>query len=296
MFSLIFSVLCSTALILVLSQFNSYKIHTFQAIVVNYIVCVGCAWLALGEFPLQASAMEQSWFFYALFLGLNFIVGFNMVAGTVQHFGVPVTSVMQKMSLVMVLAFTFFFYHEKLDAFKTMGLVAAFGAIWYSSRAEENLEKEEIKDKKQNNILLFFPILTLLLSGIIDVTFYYVQRTVSPQSGADLRFIAFLFGTAGAIGFVYALIGLWRKKFIFSWRNVTAGIVLGIPNFGSTFFFLRAMNEGWEGSVFFPINNVGIIVVSTLAAVFLLREKLNFSKKISIVLSLISIILIALSQ
>ncbi len=300
MISLICSILCSTLLVLIFSQFAKNKIHTLQAIVVNYFVCVLCAWLTLGKFPLQATDFAQSWFPFAIFLGLNFIVGFNMVAGTVQHFGVPVASVMQKMSLVMVIGFTFFFYHEQLDFYKILGLITAFGAIWFSSRPEKLSQTAENKIVTQNDksdkLVLIFPVLTLLLSGVIDVTFYYVQRTVSPQSGANLGFISFLFGTAGLFGFIFVLIGFALKKYTFEWKNVIAGTILGIPNFGSTFFFLKAMNEGWEGSVFFPLNNVGIIIVSTFAALFFLKEKITTSKIISIVLSLFAIFFITMNK
>jgi uncharacterized membrane protein len=52
---------------------------------------------------------------------------------------------------------------------------------------------------------------------------------------------------------------------------------------------------GWQGSVVFPINNVGVIAFATLIAWLLLAEKLNSLRVGSIICSILAIILIAMS-
>jgi uncharacterized membrane protein len=77
-------------------------------------------------------------------------------------------------------------------------------------------------------------------------------------------------------------------------RHVIAGIVLGIPNFGSIYFILKMLEQGWEGSVFFPINNVGVILLSTAVALIIFKEQLSRLNIIGIVLAILGIVLISL--
>jgi multidrug transporter EmrE-like cation transporter len=58
---------------------------------------------------------------------------------------------------------------------------------------------------------------------------------------------------------------------------------------------LKVIGVGWEGSVVFPINNVSIIVLSTLIAILFFKEKLQKINSLGLAFALVAIALIALS-
>jgi multidrug transporter EmrE-like cation transporter len=91
-----------------------------------------------------------------------------------------------------------------------------------------------------------------------------------------------------------AVAGWWSGRFVFSWRHVAGGLILGVPNYGSMLFLLMALDSGLEGSFVFPVINVGIIIFTTIGAVWLFREHLSNLNRIGIALAVASIALISL--
>ena len=53
------------------------KVDTYQAIVINYFVCVLVGSLLMGELPIQSGFWQADWFPYSLVLGALFISALN---------------------------------------------------------------------------------------------------------------------------------------------------------------------------------------------------------------------------
>ncbi len=292
MLFLLLSILSSTILVVIMKLYARFGIDTFQAIVFNYFTCVLSGWVAFGEFPIPIATLTQEpWFPYTLVLGIFFIGGFTIVGFTVQRFGMTVASVMQKMSMLMAVFFTIVTYHESLSVLKMFGIALAIAAIFFSNYSNEPTTETS---PKQSLVLWLLPILTLLTSGVIDTLLYYIQRTVSPSCNT-VHLISTIFGIAACLGTLGLSFQLLTKKATFAWKNVLGGIALGIPNFGSMYFLVKTFTQGWEGSVVFPINNVGIIALSSLIAFAFLKEKITLYKLIGVILAGVSIAVIALS-
>ena len=288
---LILSILSSTAIVLIFKLFQKWKVHTFQAIVFNYLVCVLCGWMAMGKFPIRAGFWEEFWFPWAMLLGFLFIVGFNIVAMTVQRFNVTLATVMQKMSLLWTVMFAIVIYQEPLSWLKGIGILAALVAILLVNISP----KGKLFDWNITpRYLLALPLLTWLVSATIEMIFLHLEKQTGQSS--DIGFITFLFGTAAILGSIRLLYGLSRGEFVFGWKNVGAGVVLGIPNFCSIYFLLKSLGIGLDGSVVFPINNVSIIALSSLLAFILFREKLSSYNIIGVLVAILSIILIAIGR
>jgi len=292
MLFLLLSILCSTTIVLVFKGFTLYSVRTFPAIVVNYTICFLCAWATLGRFPIPADAAAQVWFPTALFLGLVFISGFNFVAATVQTFSVTIAAVMQKMSIVMSVTYAVVAFGESLGTFKIAGILLALLAIILSNVPDQN--SGTVNNPKRSWYFLF-PLLTLLTSGLIEVLFFRLEKLTG--DGANLSFIAFLFGTAALLGMIKLLIDGLRRGFErYSSRELLGGIALGVPNFGSIYFLLKTLGVGWEGSVVFPVNNVAIITLSSLFAFVLFRERLSKINILGLLSAVVAILLIAMSR
>ena len=82
-------------------------------------------------------------------------------------------------------------------------------------------------------------------------------------------------------------------KFQFHWKNILGGILLGIPNYYSMEFLLKAFKTDIESSTLFTINNVGIVILTTVFALLFFKEKLIKKNWIGIALAVFSILLVS---
>lgn len=288
MIFLVASILCSTIIGILFDQFERFEVDNFQAIVFNYLVCVVCATLTLGHSPATPQFWQEAWFPYAILLGGIFISIFTMVAITIQKFGITVGVIVQKMSIIVSVSFALLYYGESSSTLKIVGILLALLAIVLTNIRQSSEQKETLPF-----YLWLYPFLVFFGAGIGEIILQYVETRLTSGNG-NLQFVGFLFGTAGSIGFLILMGKLLLRKTQFAWKNVVAGILLGIPNFGSIYFLMKALGFGWEGSVIFPVNNVGIIILSALLAVLFFNEKLNTWNIIGVGLATLSIIMIAL--
>ena len=76
------------------------------------------------------------------------------------------------------------------------------------------------------------------------------------------------------------------------WKHLAAGVVLGLLNFGSTYYLMRAMDK-FDSAVLFPVTNASIVGLSAMTGFFVFREKLSWINWLGVILSVIAIIIIA---
>lgn len=273
----------------IFKMFQLHGINNFQAIVVNYFVCVIMASLFAGGNPFPSDIVSEPWLYYSIGLGLLFIVVFNIMAITVQNFGVIIATIFQKMSMIAPAIVAIVIYSEKGGFLKWLGIFAAILAIFMLSY--EKSDKNQ--GLKKTRILWFFPLATFAGSCVIDTSLFLVEQHRLTQPG-DLSFIAILFFMAGAVGLTYLTIQLSRKKIIWENKSFIGGIGLGIPNFFSIYLLILALNQGWGGSVVFPVNNVGILTVAALFGILFFKEKISQLKWLGFILAITSILIITL--
>jgi len=66
-----------------------------------------------------------------------------------------------------------------------------------------------------------------------------------------------------------------------------------VPNYFSIYLILVMLNQGWKGSIIYPMLNVSVLLLSTLIAVIGFRERLTRLNWIGIGLATLSIIVMA---
>ena len=116
------------------------------------------------------------------------------------------------------------------------------------------------------------------------------------SSNAIPLFSAIIFFSAGAIGLGFIAINALRQAFKFEWKTLLGGTVLGIVNYYSIYLLLKALQyKGFESSTLFTINNVSIVMLSTLVGLILFKEQLSPKNWIGIALAVVSILLIAIA-
>ena len=286
MIFLLLSILFSTGLFVVFKYFGIYKIDVLKAIFVNYIVAFSMGFFfAERQIPISEIYL-QPWFSGALFLGALFVSIFFVMAMTAQKNGVSVTSIAGKMSVVVPVFFGILLYNESVTFLKIVGIIMALIAVYLSSVKEE-------KSKKNGTLLL--PILLFIGSGTIDTLLKYIQENHVSDEDVSI-FSGSLFGIAGAFSFLILVIKTLKKRESFGYKNIIAGIILGVPNYYSIIFLIKALqNKNFESSTLFTINNVAIVVVSTLVGLFFFKEKFSIKNKIGVAMAILGIILVTIA-
>lgn len=289
MIYLFLSIVCSSAIFLIFKWFSTYKIHTLSAIVFNYLAA-GCLGFLLNseQFSLEYIGSAK-WFPYALFLGSIFIIMFNIMAITTQKLGASVGSIANKMALIIPVIFAMVYYNDDTGILKITGIIVALIGILFSTL------KPKTFSESYNKSDLWYPLILLIGSGFIDTYIKYAEEYLLETSVDFQLFSATTFSTAFALGFITLL--FQKRKRSFQLQNIGFGIFLGVINFGAIYFLLESFGKtNLESSVVFPINNVGVVLLTTLSSLLLFKEKFSRLNKLGIVISILAVILIAFGR
>ena len=288
MFFLIGSIILTSYLTLSFKVTERLHINTFQAIVFNYLSCVITGSLFNGHFPVNAAATQQPWFPWALLMGIVFIATFNIVGFTTQQLGVSVASVANKLSLVIPFIFSVFLYKEAVTVLKLAGIILALIAVYLTVKPENNPDGE-----KANKWLLGLPLLLFAGSGLLDTLIKYTeQRFLDGSNNND--FLVTAFTSAATIGLIILIILVVAGKQKFDYKAMLAGAAIGFPNYFSIWCLMVVLKQyAGNSSAVIPINNMGIVLFSALAAWLLFKERLSVINWLGIILSVCAIALIA---
>ena len=132
----------------------------------------------------------------------------------------------------------------------------------------------------------------LLGQGIADTTFKVAQvHCVNAFNSPSFALIFSVSGITGSLFVVSAHQGTNQN----SHRNVLWGILVGVPNYFTLYFFFRAL-EVMDASQVYPLVNMGIIVFLAFIGLLFFREKLSTNNWIGILLALVAIGLITFSK
>lgn len=284
MFFLIATILLNVVVFSILKLYTRYGINALQAISVNYCVCVVTGCVFTGQMPFTTTTLHSSWFPWALLMGLAFITIFNLTAYCTHAAGMATTVIASKLSLVIAVIASMLLYNEHIGMIKLLGIVLAIPAVYFSTKTKAE------STVPQN---WFWPVLLFIISGGLDTLVNYVQATYLPTTEMQAAATIVCFATAGILGSIIATVLLISGRIKFEWKNVIAGVCVGIPNFFSIFFLVRTLNSNiFQSSATIPVLNISILLASSLTAIFLFKEYSGKWRIIGLVLSLLAILLI----
>lgn len=249
-----------------------------QAIMLNYAIAALTGFIF---FRGETNYFSEAWFWPAGIMGILFYVVFRLIAKTTQTNGVATASIATKMSVILPIAVGLLLLGESWNLLKLLGIVLGIVAVILSTGSNP-----EIKDWK-------WPLLAFIGSGVIDAALNLFQV----WTVAEVQFPSFISTT-----FSFAFITGFAHHFTFPDRKIAGitylgGIALGIVNFGSLLFILLSLSlPNFESSVIFPINNVGIVMLSSIMAFLLFKEKITLKALFGILLSIAAIAVLYLSN
>ena len=280
MIYLILTIICSVLLFLVFKGFQNYNVETLPAIVVNYWVCVIIGVIASGTEVFSLWQDNFQMVYYGIGLSFFFISSFFILAKTVAHFGISVATVSQKMSMVLTIVYGYLAFTEKVSSLQFNGILLALLAMILINIPNNN------SFKSTNKRLLFLPVLLFVFNGVIETTLYHLERANITSEMQIMTTYIFLFsGILGTI--ILILIRRFPGR-----KEIVGGIVLGIPNFGSIYFLLMTIYSGMSASFLFPTNNISILILSSISAWIVFKERLSKIKILGLIVGVLSILLL----
>lgn len=286
---LILSILCSVSIPVAFKLFEKHNIPIIYPILINYVTAAIIGFSLIG-FNSQRVALStpETWYPVAIVVGIMLIVMFFAIGYAAQKIGIAATTLSNKLSVVIPISFSLFYdSNDQFSLIKGIILALAILALFLSI-----YKPFQIK----TSFLFWLPFLLFAGLGIIDSVIKYAQTNFIDTPEGSAIFSAFAFAIAGMAGFMFLFFKGESLFDMIKFKYFAGGMVLGLVNFGSMYFFINALNKfPSSNSMVFGANNIGVVLLSVFIAKVIYKETLSKINIAGICLAIISISLIFLS-
>lgn len=274
----------SVCIFFTFKYFDKFGINILPAITFSYLIASVSGYFSGSQANQVNSLFEQPWLVMAVFTGMSFILTFLVFAVSTQKVGVAMTVVSGKMSIILTVAVGFLLLAETMNFMQITGIATALAAFYLINTAKNDGPVE----KKY----LFLPVLLFFGTGANDSLMklsgvYYPGRD-------EIQFLTVTFLTAFAIGSIIMLLRLFNRRLKITWNDMGAGVLLGVLNWFSTYFFIKGLYI-LPISLFIPVFNAALIFIAAVSGYFFFGEKLSVLNRIGILMALLAIAVIAFS-
>ncbi len=281
--NIIYTILLFNVLIIIFKQFQKYKVANLQGLIVNYATAAICALLYFNNTVTLNAILTADWIVHAVSMGFLFIIVFMFYSFGTQKIGISITTVANKMSVIIPVSVSLALYPSaSLTLNLGIGLIFALAGIYFSSTEAGKINF----DSKYLGAILFI----FIGQGIADSIFNDFAQQF-PNENNYLYFMV-LFASASISGILILLISSFKNKVKLQAKSIYWGVALGIPNFFSLVFFLKAL-QTLNSTVVFPLISIGVVLTSTLVGVLLYKEQLSRLNWFGILLSSFAIYLLS---
>ena len=277
MIFLILAIFSSVILFFLFKEFEKQKINTHNAITFNYLIACIMGFLLHPTKNELNSILYADWLIPTIILGLLFIIMFNIMAITTQKLGVSIASTAAKMSLIIPVLIAYFINtNTPLSNLKISGIIIGLISVYFTFKKETKVNKS-----------IIFAVVLFIGSGLTDATIDYIRNIYLNEVSEFTLFIITIFFVA----FILGLINIFFNKQKINFKDIKAGLILGVPNYFSIYFVLKSL-EILGSITVFPVLNIGIVLISSTISWLFYKEKISKINWIGIFLACISILLI----
>lgn len=260
MLYLILTILCASALSIVMRLSEGHISARISMLAVNYLTCMLLAASGAMESGLLP-AVDGAGRTLGLGAvnGLFYMVSLVLMQHNIRKNGVILPTIFSKVgSLLVPVAAAMAFFGEIPGVVQLIGAALATVAIILLSAGG-----------KAGSVSSVGLLAALLVSDGIVGALAKVFREVCPAGMSD-HFLMYTFAAAMMLCIVLALLRKERP----GWREVGFGVLIGVPNFLASRFLLAALAE-IPAVVVYPLRGMATVALVTLAGVCLFRERLK---------------------
>ncbi len=308
MLDLVLTILFSALIVTLLRGAGQARADLLTVVAINYLTA---AVFGLFFTPEVWSEWSQPapWQGLALLQGTMFVAIFFSIGNGAKILGLGFTGVVIKLSVLFPVLVSWWLYDEPLGPRQIFGLALALSGILLlnaanlglrrpselfsrnrkrSSKASKASTPEERRSAAKRLGLTAF---LFLGTGVADSNFKIFGQEFGAQIGQQ-AFVVSLFSVAALVSTLAVLVRWVRGRRALGRKELLWGVLVGVPNWYSLVFLLRGLADV-PGSVFFPINNIGQLLLVNLAGLVVFREKLSVPARWGLAAAVAAIALLA---
>ncbi|MFB6247090.1 MAG: hypothetical protein ABEL97_00805 [Salinibacter sp.] len=303
MIDLVLAVLCSVSIGMIFKHTGRRGIDRTTLLTVNYAaaVAVAVALILFGERTAGGVSLSPALLGLAGGVGTLLIAGFFLLSYATDVAGMALAIGVMRVSVVVPFLASWLVWEEvpSLPQGVGMGLAAvAFFLIAQKHRppssgrtgASSPSLREKIRGVDGHAFLVLA--LTFLAGGGVDLSMKAFQEGFG-DGNSRVLFLLLAFGAAFVVGaLVVGIRGLWLGR----WPAAAAigwGVLLGVVNYGSLEFLLRAIAD-LPGPFVFPANNIAIMILAAGLGVAVWNERLTLANRWGLGLAGLALVLLRL--
>lgn len=281
MYFLVFAVICSVLVSVLLKLARRRALDVAQMVTWNYLVAA-----TLGALLLRPSldSLTHGHAPWVALLGLAVILPslFVVLGRAVAQAGIVRSDVAQRLSLLLSLLAAFVFFGEQAGALRLAGLgVGLLAIVAITARSG---------DRTQSPGSWRWLLVVWLGFALVDILLKKIALSGTPSMAALLV----CFSLAFVLMLAVQLYRHVRGRTQLAWRNVGAGALLGLLNFGNILFYVRAHQHLSDSpATVFAGMNIGVVVLGAVVGIFVFGERTSMWNRIGLGLAVLAIGLIA---
>lgn len=225
----------------------------YSRFAMNYLSAAVFAFLTMQsrEFVLDGSGM------FALGLGaVQGILYLLSLQSSIRKNGVILSGTFARLGLIIPMIFAIVAFGELPGVLQTIGFLIACAAIWMMQ-----VKEEKNSDKNYSGLILL-----LVISGLTDSMAKIFEELGDRNLDSWFLLITFIVAFFLSVGMM-----IYHKEKL-GVSEIVYGCLVGIPNYGSVFFLLKALTS-LPAVLVYPTYSAGTILAISLIGVAAFGER-----------------------
>lgn len=274
---------CTVLVAHLLRYIEFKKLNTLRVLTINYAIAAVVAFASSSQPELLAEQQPGDLTYILLLatiVGVIFIANFFFYSKSVYLNGVGISVAAMRISLIIPVLLSTFWYREFLAVREWTGVILVFVTLYLLLPEKKSLFKHPFHAAWLLVILFVF-------TGIGDSSLKVFEVDFSDILAKE-QFMGFVFISSFLVGLVTLSI---RKQWKLTKNEIILGLLIGIPNLYSAIFLIEALSK-MSGAIVYTAANLFTVIGATTLGVYFWNDKINRLQWIGLVLTIVSILLL----
>lgn len=288
MLFLILAVACSIGIAALFNVAERRQLDRTALLTANYATAMVLAIGLQGSGPM--SGVTGPLLLLGIGQGVLFIAGFWVFSLAIRQAGMGLAAGVMRLSVVIPVLASWAIWSETPSAFQLVGLALGGVAFFLVARpVQPAVQPVEGRGASVGAAVVLG--LLFLSGGAVDVLNKVFSIEFS-DTVSTATFLLFVFGVAFLLGLGMVLVqglrtGQWPRSSALGW-----GVLVGIVNYASADFFLRAV-DALPAPFVFPANGVSIVLGAALVGRVVWGERLSRINVVGLAVAVVALLLLA---